>query len=116
MPTVLLVEDDDTLRYAAERHLTGAGVSVIAVATTMAALKVLEHDSAKSIDVLVTDIVMPSGLAETRPQRAVFLSRRSIGMASLTGSRSTRAAPTPQLSTVTTPRTMLKLSCGSAST
>jgi DNA-binding NtrC family response regulator len=61
MPTVLLVEDDAALRYAAERHLIAAGISVVAVATTMAALKVLAEQSAQAVDVLVTDIVMPEG-------------------------------------------------------
>jgi DNA-binding NtrC family response regulator len=61
MPTVLVVEDDEALLYAIERHLSGAGLSVIAVPNSMAALKVLAGDHESTIDVLLTDIVMPEG-------------------------------------------------------
>jgi two-component system, cell cycle response regulator CpdR len=61
VPTVLVVEDDDALLYAIGRHLTGLGLSVIPAPSTMAALKVLEGDEGSTIDVLLTDIVMPQG-------------------------------------------------------
>lgn len=57
--TILLVEDDQTLRYSVEKHLAERGYRVIAVADSMAALR--ELDSNESIDLLVSDVVMPNG-------------------------------------------------------
>jgi DNA-binding NtrC family response regulator len=58
MKTILLVEDDPTLRHAIDRNLTEAGYRVVAAADTMVAL---EEISAGEIDLLLTDIVMPPG-------------------------------------------------------
>ncbi|MDB5410023.1 MAG: hybrid sensor histidine kinase/response regulator [Rhodospirillales bacterium] len=58
MKTILLVEDDATLRHAIDRNLTDAGYRVVAAEDTMAAL---EEISAHEIDLLLTDIVMPPG-------------------------------------------------------
>jgi CheY-like chemotaxis protein len=57
--TILLVEDDETFRYTAARHLTEAGYVVITAPDSMAALR--ELSSGCTIDLLLTDIVMPQG-------------------------------------------------------
>jgi CheY-like chemotaxis protein len=59
MRTLLLVEDDDAFRYAASRYLNWAGFRVVAVRTTMEALR--EMDFGLRIDALVTDVSMPTG-------------------------------------------------------
>jgi DNA-binding response OmpR family regulator len=56
MPTILLVEDDDAFRYAASRHLRSEGYTVIDVAGSMDALKVLDGGG---IDMMVVDIALP---------------------------------------------------------
>lgn len=59
MQTILVVEDDETLRYAVVQHLAAAGYNVIAVGDGMAALS--ELDTNNRIDLLLLDVVMPSG-------------------------------------------------------
>jgi CheY-like chemotaxis protein len=57
--TLLLVEDDASLRYAAARFLTKAGFDVVDVADTMQAL--IQLDAGQKIDLAIVDIVMPKG-------------------------------------------------------
>jgi CheY-like chemotaxis protein len=57
--TILVVEDDELLRYAIAKQVEAAGYESIAVHSTMAALNVL--DSPRKIDLLLADIVMPKG-------------------------------------------------------
>ena len=57
--TILVVEDDESLRYAIAKQVEAAGYESIAVNSTMAALNVL--DSPRKIDLLLTDIVMLKG-------------------------------------------------------
>lgn len=56
--TVLLVEDEGTIRRLAERSLIANGYAVLTAADGREALKVLEQ-YAKPVDLLVTDVVMP---------------------------------------------------------
>jgi len=55
--TVLLVEDDTSIRNLAERTLRNGGMAVIAAASGEEALRLA--DSAPDIDVVVTDLMMP---------------------------------------------------------
>ena len=56
--TILLVEDEDSLRRIGERVMTAAGYEVISVPGGAAALKAL-HERGKPVALLVTDVVMP---------------------------------------------------------
>ena len=58
--TILVVEDDDTLRSYTVETLTELGYGVFAAATGAAALELLDRGS--DVDLLFTDIVMPGGL------------------------------------------------------
>jgi CheY-like chemotaxis protein len=65
---ILLVDDDDGYRYAAQKALEGAGLAVISARTFNDALETL--DSLEPIDLLVIDIVMPvNGFALARMAR-----------------------------------------------
>ncbi len=57
---ILLVDDQEEFRYAAEKVLAGAGYDVKAVADYQKALDVLVSD--QQVDLLLTDIVMPKGI------------------------------------------------------
>lgn len=58
LPVVLVVEDEETLRSAVARHLSGAGFAVLEAGTAQAALAaVWEHQP----DVVLLDILLPDG-------------------------------------------------------
>jgi DNA-binding response OmpR family regulator len=59
MPTILLVEDDELLRFSCENRLGDAGYKVIAVPDTMTALRAL--DEGGRIDLALVDVMMPPG-------------------------------------------------------
>lgn len=56
MPTVLFADDSITIRKVAERHLAGAGLDLVFVASGEEALAWLERGQA---DLVVTDVIMP---------------------------------------------------------
>jgi PAS domain S-box-containing protein len=79
--TILLVEDDELVRRSAERILQGAGYQVIAATGSEQAIGIA-RDRARSIDLLLSDVVMPgmSGgemyeeIRKNRDVRVVFMS------------------------------------------
>jgi PAS domain S-box-containing protein len=66
--SILLVEDEDAMRAASERILTGAGYRVIAAANGPVALAAALADSGP-IDLLLTDVVMPEMLGHQVAER-----------------------------------------------
>jgi DNA-binding NtrC family response regulator len=56
--TILLVEDEDLLREAAQEYLCDCGYEVVPAANGHEALQVLESMIHK-VDLLITDVVMP---------------------------------------------------------
>jgi two-component system cell cycle sensor histidine kinase/response regulator CckA len=84
--TVLLVEDEDSIRRLAERILTGHGYRVLS-ARDAAAARELWAASASSIGLLLSDVTLPgiSGpalaaeLMGDRPLRVLFVSGRLAG-------------------------------------
>ncbi len=58
--TILVVEDDDSLRESVRRQLAGLGYCVVASASGREALDVIE--TGVHIDLLFTDVIMPGGL------------------------------------------------------
>lgn len=77
--TILVVEDEDLVRYHVERQLTALGYSVIAVANGQEALEVVSRET--RTDLLFTDIVMPGGI--NGKQLADEVRRRRPGLAVL---------------------------------
>ena len=59
--TILLVEDETTVRTLAQRILERAGYTVLSARDAPDALEILEKESA-TIDLLLTDVVMPGGM------------------------------------------------------
>lgn len=57
--TVLLVEDEDPVRLFAARALRGKGYTVLEARSGEAALDMLDEPDQQTIDLLITDVVMP---------------------------------------------------------
>lgn len=57
--TVLIVEDEDSFRFATEKNLMAAGFSVISAPNSMIALDKLKHET---IDLMLVDVAMPAGM------------------------------------------------------
>ncbi len=58
MPHILLVDDDDSFRYATEKMLAEAGFDVVSAPDYRKALDLLSGSA--PIDLLLTDVVMPN--------------------------------------------------------
>lgn len=59
--TVLIVEDDEALRNLADRTISSLGYKTLAAPDGRSALDIME-DSARPVDVLFTDIILPGGM------------------------------------------------------
>jgi signal transduction histidine kinase len=89
--TILLVEDDSTLRLSVNKVLSQLGYHVLAAATGDEALQVW-HQNAAKINLLITDLVMPGGMSgedlsrrisKQNPQlKMIFISGYSAGIVS----------------------------------
>ena len=80
---ILLVDDEEEFRYAAEKILTAAGFTVTSVPDYQKALDVLASD--QEIDVLVTDIVMPKGINGFALSRMARMRRLGLKIVYTTG-------------------------------
>lgn len=69
--TVLIAEDDPAVRRVAERILSSAGYEVISAGGGPEALELL--DDGRSVDLLLSDIVMPGMRGDDLAQRAVAM-------------------------------------------
>ncbi|MGA3293332.1 MAG: PAS domain S-box protein [Candidatus Acidiferrales bacterium] len=87
--TILLVEDEDTLRGLARRLLEEYGYRVLEACDGSAALRVSEENAGTNIHLLLTDVVMPgiSGrvLADQMKQKRPEI--RTVFMSGYTGQR-----------------------------
>jgi two-component system cell cycle sensor histidine kinase/response regulator CckA len=101
--TILLVEDESSVRTTTDRILSRAGYRVLSAANAAEA-SALFHVHAQSIDLLLTDVIMPvmhgpalaARLAASRPDLpVVFVSGHSEEMPALDGV-SSRAAFLPK--------------------
>lgn len=72
--TVLLAEDEESLRRLGERLLKAAGYKVLVASSGLEALKLAEQ-LGRPVDLLVTDVVMPG---MTGPQLAKELAARAL--------------------------------------
>jgi CheY-like chemotaxis protein len=83
VPTILVVEDEETLRQAIRRLLQEHGYHVVEADNGAAALQLLDGTDAGQVDLVLTDLRMPvmdgralaAALARTRPDLPiVFMS------------------------------------------
>ena len=66
---ILLVEDEDAVRTFSERALTNKGYEVLTADSGETALERMENEENKTLDLLVTDVVMPNMDGPTLAQR-----------------------------------------------
>ena len=81
--TVLLVEDDTNLRYLVARVLRGCGYTILVAASGAEALAIA-GDPTKSIDAVITDVVMPGMNGRELVERLVA-ARPGIGFLFMSG-------------------------------
>jgi two-component system cell cycle sensor histidine kinase/response regulator CckA len=86
--TILVVEDEESLRGLVTRVLSGFGYVVLAAGTALEALEVLAMD--RSFDLLLTDVVLPGGMQGN--DLAQYLSSSKPGLPVLYMSGYTRDA------------------------
>ncbi len=82
--TVLLVEDDAQLRKILSVYLTSWGFVLLEAANGVAALELL-RDHPGTIDVLLTDLVMPDGIDGRTLSRRVLLDRPYMKVVFMSG-------------------------------
>jgi len=80
--TILLVEDEAMVRAVAERALTRQGYTVLTANNGEEALELLEGEEGASIDLLISDVVMPmmDGPTLVRAARVLFPEMKIIFM------------------------------------
>ncbi len=66
---ILLVEDEDAVRTFSQRALSNKGYDVITAEDGETAIKVLEEQEDKNIELLITDVIMPNMDGPTLAQR-----------------------------------------------
>jgi CheY-like chemotaxis protein len=82
--TILLVEDEETLRELASRVLLKAGYIVLEARQGKEAHQVSEHYQG-SIDLLVTDVVMPGGMSGLQLSKLIALDQPNIKVLYMSG-------------------------------
>jgi two-component system, cell cycle sensor histidine kinase and response regulator CckA len=94
--TVLLVEDEDSLRRLARRTLETFGYKVIEAASGPEAIKIWESE-AEEIDLLLSDVVMPGGILGRELGRMLRAKKPGLKVLFMSGYSPDQARP-PQLS------------------
>ena len=82
--TVLLVEDDTVIRRMTERAVSKLGYHVIAASSGADALEKWKQD-AETIDLLLTDVVMPNGMSGTELSRILRVRRPDLKVILMSG-------------------------------
>jgi len=81
--TVLLVDDERSLREVAAEVLKEMGLSVVEASDSLAGLHILQSNA--SIDLLITDVGLPGGMNGHEMAQAGRLARPSLGVLYITG-------------------------------
>jgi CheY-like chemotaxis protein len=81
--TVLVVDDEKTLRAVISEILTGEGYVTILASDGPSAMKVLESDS--KIDLLITDVGLPNGMNGRQIADAARVTRPALKVLFITG-------------------------------
>lgn len=81
--TILLVDDDESFRYACAKLIAGAGYNVEAAQDHRRALEILESPAA--VDLLITDLVMPQAVNGCALARMARIRRHDLKTLYITG-------------------------------
>lgn len=90
-PTVLVVEDEDSIRMLVQYSLESRGYRVLVAGDGAKALQLAE-DYAHSIDILITDLLLP-GLGGTQLAQKIHATRPSTKILLMSGN----AEPLPEI-------------------
>jgi CheY-like chemotaxis protein len=82
-PVVLLIDDDEAFRYAIARQLEATGIVVLPAADYRDALPIL--DGTQTVDLMLTDIVLPGGPHGFALAQMAILRRRGLPVMYITG-------------------------------
>jgi PAS domain S-box-containing protein len=92
--TVLVVEDDESVRRMTQRILERAGYSVLSAESGASALDII--DEQRNVDLLLTDVVMPRMSGTELSKRAVVMNP-SLRVLLMSGYADRAPAPDPKL-------------------
>ena len=109
--TILVVEDDDSLRKLTVRFLEGAGYRVLQAGNAQSAIDLVEGFT-KSVDLLLTDMIMPamSGIELSRRLKASQPNLKVLLMSGYAGEYTARyGTPEPRTPLVEKPFTRREL-------
>ena len=82
--TILVVEDEDSLRTLVTRILGGFGYTVVTAATAAEALEILEETEVP-FDLLLTDVVLPGGMQGSDLARSLRFSQPRLPVLYMSG-------------------------------
>ncbi len=82
--TILVVEDEDSLRTLVTRILGGFGYTVVTAATAGEALEILEETEVP-FDLLLTDVVLPGGMQGSDLARSLHFSQPELPVLYMSG-------------------------------
>jgi CheY-like chemotaxis protein/anti-sigma regulatory factor (Ser/Thr protein kinase) len=83
--TVLLVDDDESVRRVGVAVLADLGYCVVEAADAHAALRILDHPESPRIDLLLTDVVLPGGMDGRQLAEEIRRRRPAIKVLYMTG-------------------------------
>ncbi len=93
--TILLVEDEESVRRVVVKYLTASGFRIIAAENARSA-EPLWREHSRQIDLLLTDVVLPDGMNGRQLAEALLREKPELRVIFTSGFNMELTGPTPQ--------------------